>query len=94
MKCPRCWAEKAYMRKVAGFQGFLLGCALLVPMKCHHCYHKFAVPWFVTIGREMKPPQPRISPIGGAIRSAHAKKHGRHTHADRKRRRHGRADAA
>ena len=62
MKCPRCWAEKAYLRKVGGLQGFLIDCALLVPMKCHHCYHKFLVSWFSTIGKRIQPPKPRKAP--------------------------------
>ena len=59
MKCPRCWAEKAYVRKVGGLKGFLLDCLLLVPLKCHHCYHKFTVSWFATIGRRIHPPKLR-----------------------------------
>ena len=62
MKCPRCWAEKAYVRIVHGWKGVLLKCLLIRPMKCHHCYHKFAVPWVLTIGRRLTPPPLRIAP--------------------------------
>ncbi len=94
MKCPRCWAEKAYMRKVAGFQRFLLSCALLVPMKCHHCYRKFAISWFCTIGEQIDPSRPRMVPMSRTIGSANAKKHGFDTHTDRHRRQSRRGDAA
>jgi hypothetical protein len=59
MKCPRCWAHKAYARHVGGWKGVLMDCLLLQPMKCHHCYHKFIVPWFFTFGKEVRPPQSR-----------------------------------
>jgi len=59
MKCPVCWAEKAYVRKVPGWQGVLYRVALLVPLKCHHCYHKFVVSWFSTVGRTIHPPKIR-----------------------------------
>ena len=94
MKCPKCWAEKAYVRKVKGFQGFLLSCALLVPMKCLHCYHKFVVSWFFAIGEQINPPKPPTLPTSRTGRSAHAKKHRRHSHADRHRHRYRRAGAA
>ncbi len=61
MKCPRCWAEKAYIRQVKGWKGVFLALLLLEPMKCHHCYHKFVVPWFSTFGKQTKPPKPRLS---------------------------------
>ncbi len=66
MKCPVCWAEKAYVRKVEGLRGLLHHLALLVPMKCHHCYHKFTVSWFATIGQTIHPPK---------IRRTHATPH-------------------
>ena len=94
MKCPRCWAEKAYMRKATGFQGLLLSCALLVPMKCHHCYHKFVLSWFFTIREQIDPPQPRILPMSRAIRSANAQRHGADNRTDKHQRKSGRADAA
>ena len=63
MKCPRCWTEKAYVRPVSRVKGALLACLLLVPMKCKHCYHKFTVFWFLTIGKQIEPPVLRIAPI-------------------------------
>lgn len=71
MKCPVCWAEKAYSRKVPGWKGWALACLLLEPMKCHHCYHKFVVPWFATWGKPIQPP-----PRGpGVARTAHVRPH-------------------
>jgi hypothetical protein len=32
-------------------------------MKCHHCYHKFVVPWLLTLGKQVTPPRLRIAPI-------------------------------
>ena len=54
MKCPYCWAEKAYVRKAKGWKDALLYCLLLRPMRCHHCYHRFVVPWFSTLGKQTK----------------------------------------
>ena len=59
MKCPKCRAEKAYLRKVDGWKGALMSCALLAPLKCNHCCHEFVVSWFATIGRTVKPPKLR-----------------------------------
>ena len=56
MKCPLCWSDKAYLRKISGWRGLLLDCLLMQPMKCHHCYHRFVVFWFKTIGKRVKPP--------------------------------------
>ena len=55
MKCPACWAEKAYRRQTKSLIGTLLSC-LMVPMKCHHCHHKFHVPVVLTIGKQITPP--------------------------------------
>jgi hypothetical protein len=63
MKCPRCWTEKAYVRPVGTVKSALLACLLLVPMKCRHCYHKFTILWFFTIGKQVRPPVLRIAPI-------------------------------
>jgi len=57
MKCPVCWAEKAYVRRVEGWKGLLYRVLTLVPMKCHHCYHKFVVSWFVMLGKPIYPPK-------------------------------------
>ena len=63
MKCPICWAEKAYVRKVHGWKALLYSVALLVPLKCHHCYHKFTVSWFATVGRTIHPPKIRRTAV-------------------------------
>ena len=62
MKCPYCWADKAYARRVEGWRGLLLACLLLRPMKCHHCYHKFVVSLLSTIGKRVRPPLSSASP--------------------------------
>jgi hypothetical protein len=72
MKCPKCWAEKAYVREVRGWKGALMACALLVPMKCNHCYHKFVLPWFLTLGRAIRPPKPGPNRSRWSDRPAHA----------------------
>lgn len=59
MKCPRCWAEKAYVHPMEGWKGVLLDCLLLMRMKCRHCYHKFIISWFFTIGKQVTPPPSR-----------------------------------
>ncbi len=74
MKCPVCWAEKAYRIKVKDTKGSLLSCLGLVPMKCHHCYHKFMVFWFVTLGKKVEPPILRVAPMVGN-RQSHAAQH-------------------
>jgi hypothetical protein len=66
MKCPRCWADKAYVRRVDGWKGALLGFLFVVPMRCHHCYHKFHVPWLLTIGRTILPPPLKTVPVRSA----------------------------
>jgi hypothetical protein len=55
VKCPACWAEKAYVREVNGLRGALLASMLIVPMRCQHCYHEFHVSWFATIGKQLTP---------------------------------------
>lgn len=59
MKCPQCWAEKAYLREMKGWRGFLLTCLLLRPLQCRHCFHKFTVFWLTTLGKEIHRPKPR-----------------------------------
>ncbi|HEX4142112.1 MAG TPA: hypothetical protein VHY91_01070 [Pirellulales bacterium] len=56
MKCRACWTDKAYLRDVSGWRGVLHSWLGMVPLKCHHCYHKFSVPWFSTIGKRLTPP--------------------------------------
>jgi hypothetical protein len=54
--CPKCWTEKAYYHLPQDSKSKLLSWLFMVPMKCHHCYHKFHVLWFFTIGRRIHPP--------------------------------------
>ena len=56
MKCPACWADKAYVRQVTPVRHAILSCLFLVPLRCHHCYHKFTVPRLLTIGKRLIPP--------------------------------------
>jgi len=72
MKCPYCWAEKAYIRKAKGWKDALLYCLLLRPMKCHHCYHKFTAPWFATFGKQVKRPPVRPHVSGRSAQRSHA----------------------
>ncbi len=58
MKCPKCWAEKAWIREVHGFKRIVLKSLCVVPLRCHHCYHRFHVSWFQTIGQNLNPPAP------------------------------------
>ncbi|MBN2022400.1 MAG: hypothetical protein JW809_06355 [Pirellulales bacterium] len=74
MKCPVCWAEKAYVRRVDGWKGKLLALFLIVPMQCHHCYHRFHVLWFQTWGKRTQPPL-RIAPNTRATRLSYAARH-------------------
>ena len=100
MRCPRCWTDKAYVRPVKGLKRLLLKCVLLVPMKCQHCYHKFTVWWFLTLGKQIRPPSLRIAPITRGSSPSYAARHyaatqhreGHGLPADEERRR--RADAA
>ncbi|MBN2218409.1 MAG: hypothetical protein JW719_13625 [Pirellulales bacterium] len=58
MKCPVCWSEKAYRRKARDWRDAIALCLLLVPFKCHHCFHKFYISWFRTLGQVVHPPKP------------------------------------
>ena len=69
MKCPKCWADKAYRREVSGFKGRLLKFLFIVSLRCHHCYHKFHVPWLSTIGKKIQPPA--IATVPQVRRPAH-----------------------
>ena len=97
MKCPRCWAEKAYAHPMPGWKGALLNCLLLTRMKCQHCYHKFVIPWFLTLGREVTPPSPStpmrqpaespptvkyVRPRGAATAKGHGLRHGSRRRTD------------
>lgn len=91
MKCRYCWSDKAYLRNVPGWRGFLFSCALLVPLRCHHCYEKSVVSWFFTIGKQMHPPRLRIAPgTGSTSPSTIARQHSathQDTHSQNQRRR-------
>jgi hypothetical protein len=52
-----------------------MGLALLVPMKCQHCYHKFSVSWFSTIGKPIRAPMLRIAPMTRGTRPSYAARH-------------------
>jgi len=62
MRCPRCWADKVYARRIPAWKRVALACLLVRPMKCHHCYHEFVVPWLLTLGKQVTPPRLRIAP--------------------------------
>ena len=56
MKCRACWSDKAYLREEKSLKATIYSCLGIVPFKCHHCYHKFWVPWFMTWGKTLHPP--------------------------------------
>jgi hypothetical protein len=60
MKCRACWTDKAYRREVSGWRRLACTWLGMVPLKCHHCYHKFTVPWPLTIGKRLSPPAMKI----------------------------------
>ncbi len=62
MKCPRCWADKAYLHVHRGWWEVALGCLAFRPMRCDHCYHRFMVHWVRTLGRRVVPPVLRVTP--------------------------------
>ncbi len=61
MKCPRCWADKAYLREFRGWRDIVFGCLAFKPMRCSHCYHCYVVHWFFTIGEQVVPPVLRVT---------------------------------
>lgn len=61
MKCPRCWADKAYLHQFRGWWETALGCLAFRPMKCNHCYHRFLVHWVFTFGKSTAPPVLRVT---------------------------------
>lgn len=75
MKCPRCWSEKAYTHRATGWRRLVLPCLLLVPMKCHHCYEEFTVPWFSTFGKRVTPPTLRAVRSAAPVRQSYAARH-------------------
>ena len=68
MKCRACWSDKAYVRPVGGWRGALMSWVGIVPLKCHHCYHRFSLPFLFTIGKQLNPPlrkgaSPALAPV-------------------------------
>ena len=61
MRCPRCWADKAYLGAFHGWREMVLGVLAFRPMKCSHCYHHFMVHWVFTIGKRVVPPVMRVT---------------------------------
>lgn len=61
MKCPVCWTEKAYRREVTGWKCIMMKIILLVPMRCHHCYHKFQTFYPLTWGKELNVPALKVA---------------------------------
>lgn len=62
-KCPKCWAEKAYLDETKSAAATVLSYLFVVPMSCQHCFHRFRISWFSTFGKELHPPAPlRIFP--------------------------------
>ena len=51
MICPKCWTEKVHRHHRKEWPARWLACLSLVPMKCHHCYHKFYASWFTLLLR-------------------------------------------
>jgi hypothetical protein len=63
MKCRACWADKAYVRQARGWREIAMTWLGFVPLKCQHCYHKFAVLRPLTIGQQLTPPVRKTSPV-------------------------------
>jgi hypothetical protein len=59
MRCRACWTDKAYLRNEKGLKAAIYACLGLVPLKCHHCYHKFWTWCFLTWGQTLEPPKLR-----------------------------------
>lgn len=55
MKCRACWSDKAYLREDNSWKACFYSYLGLLPVKCHHCFHKAWVPWFATWGQQTKP---------------------------------------
>ena len=52
-------------------------------MRCQHCYHKFAVLWFSTLGKVVEAPRLRIAPITRGSRPSAGARHLASPHAGR-----------
>lgn len=57
MKCRACWSDKSYLREDKSVKAVALSFLGLLPAKCHHCFHKSWVPWFMTWGQNVDPPK-------------------------------------
>lgn len=57
MRCPRCQTEKAYLRDLPTWAVFLSAMCFVLPMRCHHCFHRFLTPLFRAIGNEIAAPE-------------------------------------
>ncbi|MCH8046445.1 MAG: hypothetical protein IID44_22285 [Planctomycetes bacterium] len=70
-KCPKCWAEKAYFDETKSLVATVLSYLFVVPMSCHHCFHRFHISWFSTFGKELHRPAPlRIFPESSGAANA------------------------
>jgi hypothetical protein len=56
MKCRACWCDKAYEQPLPRWRRGAWRLVLVVPMKCHHCYHRFRMFWPLTWGQQLTPP--------------------------------------
>jgi len=56
MKCRACWSDKAYSREDKSAKAVMFSFIGLLPVKCHHCFHKAWVPWFMAWGQQTEPP--------------------------------------
>lgn len=75
MKCPVCWAEKAYRHEAKSKMVRMLAAfRIVMPMKCHHCYHFFSVPWLRTLGQQMQQPLEKTS-VQTNLRLSYAAEH-------------------
>ena len=54
MKCRACWSDKAYLREDNSWKAYFYSYIGLLPVKCHHCFHKSWVLWIFTWGQQTK----------------------------------------
>ena len=75
VKCPVCWAEKAYRREAKSKMVRMLAAfRIVMPMKCHHCYHLFNVHWLRTLGQQTQQPLEKTS-VQTHLRLSYAAEH-------------------
>lgn len=67
MKCPVCWSEKAYQRRTLELKDQVLSMFFMVPMRCHHCFHRFYISRLRAISEDIAAPERRH---GSPIRKA------------------------